>query len=283
MERCKNFKADVIYSGGWSFMPYITIVKQLKTKSTVIGFDNQWFGTLKQSLGALYFRLFLKPYFKFAFVPGDSQSRFAEKIGFRSQNIIAGAYCCDIETFSAAYQKNKMLKQKNYPHRFLFVGRYAKEKNIDLLCECFIDLQSESPNDWELWCLGKGELKPVKHQQIKHFGFIQAHEMGDIITNTGIFILPSSFEPWGVVLHEFAAAGFPIITTSSVGAASTFVREGVNGHVVTANNKTQLKQRMKEMMFLTEERLNLMSEKSAEISLSITPALWARNIMRCAQ
>ena len=32
------------------------------------------------------------------------------------------------------------------------------------------------------------------------------------------FVLPSTFEPWGVAVHEFAAAGYPLILSDAVGA-----------------------------------------------------------------
>jgi glycosyltransferase involved in cell wall biosynthesis len=43
--------------------------------------------------------------------------------------------------------------------------------------------------------------------------------------------MPSKKEPWGVVLHEMAIAGLPLLASENVGAASAFLREGENGKV----------------------------------------------------
>jgi len=280
LEECKKFKPSLIYAGGWSHSPYISLLKKLKPKSSVIGFDNQWSGSLKQRLGAVYFRLFLKPLFKFAFVPGSRQHLFAQKLGFKSTSIMHGAYCCDYDFFSATYQFNKAAKKENFPKRFLFAGRYTRDKGVDILWEVFIELQKEHPNDWELWCLGKGDLSPISHEKIKHFGFIQGNAAADIIKNTGVFILPSLFEPWGVVVHEYACAGFPLICSDKVGAITAFLEEGANGFIVKAGDKALLKQKMKDMMNMPREKLNLMSEKSVELASKITPETWARNLMK---
>ncbi len=49
------------------------------------------------------------------------------------------------------------------------------------------------------------------------------------IQKSGCFILPSIFEPWAVVIHEFACAGLPIIATEVCGATPHFVINGFNG------------------------------------------------------
>ena len=49
------------------------------------------------------------------------------------------------------------------------------------------------------------------------------------------------FEPWGVVIHEAAAAGLPIIASHLCGATTAYVRDGVNGFIIspTVENLTQ--------------------------------------------
>ncbi len=277
---CLNFHPDFIYLGGWSYKPYIKLVKTLKVKNSVIGFDNQYNGSIKQIIGSLYFRIILKPLFKSAFVPGIQQERFAKKLGFKQAFIAQGAYCCDTELFSKYYDETKEIKKTNFPKRFLFVGRYASEKGISLLWECFTEIQTESPNEWELWCAGKGEIKPELHPKIKHLGFLQPNELGNVIKDTGVFVLPSSFEPWGVVLHEYATAGFPILSTHNVGACTKFLKNGENGFCIASNIKIELKSKMKEFMAMSDDNLIQMSLKSRSLSSEITPKKWTENLMK---
>lgn len=273
-----NFKPDFVFLGGWIYKPYLKIVKSLKQK-TVLAFDNQWRGTLRQIFGCLYFKLSLKKYISNAFVAGNKQADFAKHLGFNESNITRGLYCCDFDLFSS-YAKLKTGSGAVIPKRFLYVGRYAKEKGIEDLWSAFIKLQTEQPSEWELWCLGKGDIVPVIHPKIKHYGFLQPDELSDIIANTGVFVLPSSFEPWGVVVHEYASAGFPILCSDKVGATDLFLKDKYNGFVFNAGNSEQLKEKLNKFTQMPDKDLNTMAQKSFELASQLTPEIWADKLMK---
>lgn len=280
IQSIKAFDPDLTYVSGWMHKPYLRAIKHLKLKNVIIGFDNQFTGSLKQTLGAIYFKLTLRSYFKGAFVPGKSQRTFAQKLGFSDDQIALNVYCCDHELYSKFYEQAHTEKQKHFPKRLIFVGRYVHEKGINTLWQAFIELQNETPNEWELWCLGKGIIDPISHPKIKHLGFIQPKDLLPTIQQTGVFVLPSFFEPWGVALHEFAAAGFPIISTHNVGATEVFVNEGRNGFLVDSNNKTSLKTALKKMLSLTDNDLLKMGEESVDLSKKITPEIWKQSLLK---
>lgn len=111
-------------------------------------------------------------------------------------------------------------------------------------------------------------------------GFIQPENFGPIIENGGVFILPSHFEPWGVVLHEFASASFPLIASDAVGAATTFITEGDNGFIFKAGDKEGLKNQLKKIASLSDEKLLQMGKISRMKALTITPEKWSDTIMK---
>ena len=47
-------------------------------------------------------------------------------------------------------------------------------------------------------------------------------------------VLPSLYEPWGLVVHEGLAHGLPVIATDQVASADDLVESSVNGYVVPA-------------------------------------------------
>jgi glycosyltransferase involved in cell wall biosynthesis len=55
-----------------------------------------------------------------------------------------------------------------------------------------------------------------------------------------VLVLPSDYEPWGVVVTEAAAAGLAVIASSVVGAAADVVEEGVNGRIFRRGDKEHL-------------------------------------------
>ncbi|MBK6833910.1 MAG: glycosyltransferase [Bacteroidetes bacterium] len=125
-----------------------------------------------------------------------------------------------------------------------------------------------------LWCLGTGDIKPIVHPQIKHFGFVQPSELRNYIEQCGAFVLPSRFEPWGVVVHEYAAAGLPLILSSEVGAKELFLKKEENGFEFEAGNIIDLKEKLKKLFNLSNESLNLMSERSNKLSQQLTIEKW---------
>lgn len=275
---CEKFKPDLVFLGGWIHKPYLKIVKALRQK-TIIAFDNQWKGNLRQVAGCLYFKLTLKKYISNAFVAGNKQAEFARHLGFPADKIAKGLYCCDFGLFSS-YAKLKTAAEAKLPKRFLFVGRYAKEKGIEDLWTAFIQVQNENPSEWELWCLGKGDIPPVQHPKIRHFGFLQPAEMADIIKNTGVFVLPSSFEPWGVVVHEYTSAGFPILVSDQVGANDLFLSDNINGFAFKAGNISQLKEKLNKFTSKPDTELRIMSQKSFELASKLTPQIWADKLLK---
>ena len=279
LELAKKISPDLIYSSGWIDKGYLFTCKHFRNKIPVIvGFDNKWIGSFKQQIGAKLSKLTVQKYFSNCWIPGNPQLEFASKIGFINSNILKGFYSCDYEYFKSIYLNNRESKRQKVPHRFIFIGRYYDFKGIKDLWKAFIEFQNESPNDWELWCFGNGDITPVNHPKIKHFGFIQPKEMDKYISQAGVFVLPSKFEPWGVAVHEFASAGFPLICSNEVGAADLFVSDGQNGFLFDAGNITSLKAVFKKIIAMNDDQLFLMGEKSVELAKQITPETWVDTI-----
>ncbi len=272
-------KPDTIVCSGWVDKDYLKITKPyFKKIPTVLTCDTHWTGSPKQYLAMLLSRFFLLNTFSQAWVPGNVQKRYVKKLGFAPHAIAEGFYCCDLNKFNAVYQKTAAQKQQQFPKRLLYVGRYYDFKGVADLWEAFIQLQNESPNEWELWCLGTGSLEPVQHPKIKHFGFVQPADLEPLLEKSGVFVLPSRFEPWGVVVQEYAAAGFPMLLSTAVGANEAFLEEGSNGYVFSAGDVAGLKKQLKKIVELNPKDLTLMSEKSHALAQKISPEKWARTI-----
>lgn len=275
---------DFIYCSGWIDRDYLKVAgKYTKRIPVVVGFDNHWKGSLKQHIASLISPFTLKRIFNHCWVPGEPQVDYALKMGFHSSQIIQGFYSADVDHFSAIYDHNKELKARRYPHRLVYSGRYVPYKWVKELCEVFIELKTEHQSDWELWCLGTGPEEKIRHESIRHLGFVQPEQQADILRDTGIFILPSTSEPWGVVVHEYAAAGFPLICSSAVGAASAFVKEGQNGFIFKAGDREHLKQTLLNAMNLEDDKLLRMGDRSHELAQSVTPESWAIKVKQLTQ
>jgi glycosyltransferase involved in cell wall biosynthesis len=281
LDLVKTIDPALIYCSGWIDKGYMKVAKSCRKRiPVVVGFDNQWRGGLKQRIAIVLSRFFLLDRFTHCWVPGEKQVEYARRLGFRENNILTGFYCCDHQLFHDQYLLNREEKSKHFPRRFIYTGRYVEHKGIGDLWKAFMDLEAEKPSGWELWCIGTGDVAPAGHPAIRHFGFVQPEKLPEYLRQTGVFILPSHFEPWGVVVHEYAAAGFPLVVTRECGAASAFVEEGRNGYIYTAGDVAALKMIMKKIMQLKDDELAAMGDRSAERSKRITPFLWAEKLMQ---
>ncbi len=283
MDLAKSIHPDLIYCCGWMDKGYIQVCKHFRPGIPVLGgMDNQWTGSMKQQIARLVSPLTIKRYFTHMFVAGKPQREYAQKLGFSDDQIFEGYYSSDTKLFHGIYEKARDKKKKHFPLRFLYVGRYTKQKGLLDLWDAFVELQDELETSWELWCCGTGELeadKPVR-SDITHFGFLQPEELAEVAEEAGVFVLPSYSEPWGVVVHEFASAGFPMICSDKVGAATKFLENEKNGFVFEAGNPDRLKYVIKKMMQLKEDVLFEMAEKSATLAKKITPETWSRTQLR---
>jgi glycosyltransferase involved in cell wall biosynthesis len=276
----RQVNPDMIICSGWIDKEYLKVTKHyFKKIPTVMTCDTHWNGSLKQRLAMVISRFTLLKIFSHAWVPGQIQKQYVRRLGFSEKKILLGFYSCDLEHFESIYQSQKTQKQILFPKRFLYVGRYYDFKGIQELWQAFIELQGEQPNEWELWCLGVGDVTPVQHPKIKHFGFVQPNDMANYTSQTGVFVLPSRFEPWGVVVHEFAASGFPLILSDKIGAKELFLKAGKNGFIFRSENINDLKAVLKQTMRTSHTELIEMGTFSNALSKTVSPKQWAENLL----
>ncbi len=210
------FRPDVLAVVGWQVAPYRHVARLLRPRPLrVLCMDNQWLATPKQLLGVVTAPVYIAPFFDVAFLPGDRQASFARKLGFRDSQIWPGLYTCDHPHFSSAFEARRAAKASAIPKAFLFAGRLVSSKGINLLAEAYSTYRSVSEDPWPLWLAGTGPLasRLIGLDGVTLRGFVQPRDLPNVFTQSGCLVLPSLFEPWGVVLHEAAAAGLAVICT----------------------------------------------------------------------
>ena len=275
-----SIQPSIIVCSGWIDKEYLKITRHYYgVIPTIMTCDTHWRGNFKQHIATIISRFTLLKIFSHAWIPGKIQEKYVSKLGFKNSQIKEGFYSCDINHFESIYQLQKEQKQSHFPKRFLYVGRYYEFKGIKELWNAFIELQNEEPNEWELWCLGTGDIEPINHPKIKHFGFVQPKDLANYTSQTGVFILPSRFEPWGVVVHEFATCGFPLLLSNEVGSSEMFLEDGKNGYSFKANDIYSLKEAMKKIIRKAPNELIEMGKISNQLAHQISPKTWAKTIL----
>ena len=274
----RDARPDLVFIADWTSRSVLKAAWNLRKDFTLAtGFDNHWNGSMKQRMLAFGASLLFPRIFRHLFIPGKPQQTFAHKLGFKHRQITEGAYSADTDMFEQYAQACETSKTQRIPHRFLCVARYIPAKGLDMLWNAFAEAKAESGSDWELWCAGTGELwdQRMEHPAIRHLGFVQPEKMGPVIEETGVFVLPSIFEPWGVVVHEYAAAGFPLLLSEAVGAASAFLEDGQNGYLFEPGNQHSLKEALLRVMRTSDSDLAQMARNSRRLASANSPEIWA--------
>ena len=103
--------------------------------------------------------------------------------------------------------------------------------------------------------------------------------MRDEAKKSHCFILPSLFEPWGVVVHEFATLGMPMILSEAVGARTSFLINNHNGYVFKTGSVDDLVIALERIANLELNEIKRFGENSYKLSLRISPESSAMNLM----
>ena len=170
------------------------------------------------------------------FVAGERCREFARFLGFEERQIRRGTYGVDFEGLApvARARQDRASAGGGWPRAFVYIGRYAPEKDLATLLAGYAKYRSMVESPWALNSCGKGDLASLLRGRIgvTDLGFVQPRDQPRLLGEQGVSVLVSRFEPWGAVVAEAAAAGLPVICSSAVGASVELVQPYHNGLVV---------------------------------------------------
>lgn len=267
-QNISNFNPAFVLCSGWGDKEYLEWLKELN-RPTALAFDTTWISSMKFIVGSLYFKLKYKKNFQYAFIPGKAQMKTARKLGFSNKQIFNGFYTCE-DTFRlnrTALRQGKEL---------WCVARYIPVKNIIFLCETFMSIPPNERSGWKLNIAGTGELfsTRIENEDIIHHGFLQPKDLSQKLENATAFVLPSLYEPWGVVVHEMASLGKPLLLSNAVGAKQDLLDDGINGYSFDPTSSSELKKILIKLFQSKEEELQSMGKRSSEMASAFSSDYW---------
>lgn len=119
----------------------------------------------------------------------------------------------------------------------LFVGRFAEQKGLPDLLKIWENVHKRMP-DWKLDMYGDGPLKNWLLKEVKrHDNGIVIHEpVGDIMKvyrEGSILMLPSVYEPFGLVIAEAMSCGLPVVAYDCPYGPRDIITDGSDGFLVS--------------------------------------------------
>lgn len=208
-----------IIVGGWD-LPEYWLIALLKTKrKNYLALESSIFESHTIGSKALIKKFFLKR-MNGVFYSGIPHRQLLESLNYQGEMIQTGGVGLMhmAQTFTDKSVENEHLER----NRFLYVGRFASEKNIELLLQVF----KKFPH-YQLTLVGDGPLREkinqAKTDNIRVLGHVHYQALAEVYRQHDIFILPSLKEPWGLVVEEALFYGLPVIASQHVGASMDMI------------------------------------------------------------
>lgn len=178
-----------------------------------------------------------------------------EQYGVPRDRMLFSPYCVDNNRF-AADQARWMPEREAIRREFGFSsdtcvvgysGKIYPRKNPLELIRAMARL-NPAAQKFGLLMVGDGIMKAECERQARSLlkgpvaftGFLNQTQLARGYTAMDIFIMPSLWETWGLVLNEAMACGLPAVATTTVKAACDLIEPGVNGYCYKSGDEPAL-------------------------------------------
>lgn len=176
----------------------------------------------------------------------------------------------DSETSSSSYEQGILKDRKS----FIYIGSLCRRKSTDILLKSFASIKPIDRRGWLLTLVGPDKSKGYYRKLASRLGIINDILFIDSVPNSHVwdflkfakvFVLPSRYDGWGVVLNEAASMGLALIGSDKAGASHHLISPGINGFRVRAGDADSLRSALLAYMHHPE-----LAEKHGDSSLELS-------------
>ena len=161
-------------------------------------------------------------------------------------------------------KRNIIKKRTNGRIRVIQVSGFFPWKGVDLLLTAFSSALFEDDR-LELRLVGSGDFSPYLlmarklgiNDRVYFSGFVDVDTLVNEYCNADIFVLASRSDTLGVVAHEAACCGLPLLISFHAGASEIFLEDGVNGFSVDPFDSNVLADRILQLAREPKLRVNM--------------------------
>jgi glycosyltransferase involved in cell wall biosynthesis len=126
---------------------------------------------------------------------------------------------------------------------------------------------------------GDGPLRPELEglagqlgvaERVRFLGFVNQSLLPGVYSASDLLVLPSEYEPFGVVVNEAMLCGCPVVVSDRVGAGGDLVWPGENGLIVRCGDIDALAASLNELL-RDQDRLRRMGKQATERMAAWSP------------
>ncbi len=233
--------------------------------------------------------LMLRSLFDRAVTGGKAHVAYLRQLGFPADRIANFYDVVDNDMFREGTSRLRLESSSNYhlpPRFFLYVGRLAEEKNVATLLTSWTAYRTQG-GTWPLVLVGDGPAIETLRTEAANSPFCSdvifpglksSRELLPYYAFAGCFVLPSTREPWGLVVNEAMASALPVLVSDRCGCGVDLVAPGQNGFLFDPLDTASLTAHLHTIAGLDPSHLDRMGARSAEIIHNFSPANFGLSI-----
>ena len=153
------------------------------------------------------------------------------------------------------------VKSDLHAKRIITIGRYAYQKGYDMLLRAWAEIEKKYP-DWQLAIYGMGNLDSLRNQ-MKDLGIAEdrcllngpVNDVTKEYLNSSVFVLPSRFEGFGLVIIEAMSCGVPVVAFNCPMGPDEIISDGEDGFLVPVGDVHALAEKLQTLMQNQELRM----------------------------
>ena len=249
------FSFDIVVLTGYAsieswIMLFISKILRRKVLLAVDSSEFEFNPTSKLNLLKKFFLYFTDG----ALAYGKSSENLLKRLGYTSS--IAHPFHCVSEDYYL-YDQDLVVDQKKsaaeFGFMFIYVGRLSIEKGLLDLIESF-SVAFGVRRDIFLRIIGAGPLQKECELKIKELNVSNISLEGPLVTQdltkvyaqANCLVLPSTLEPWGLVVNESLCLGTPVVVSNKCGCVPDLVELNKNAISFKAADRMDLQNALEE-------------------------------------
>ncbi len=248
----KQGQFDAVWVHGWAWLcslQAILVAEKLEIPVLLRGESNgigEPSHPVKKKAKQIFLNWLFPKITAFLYV-GTLNRQFYEKYGVNKERLFPMPYAVDNDLFQkqalVAHERQESLREslnlESGRPMILYAAKLIDVKRPQDLLAAYRLLSSDGVQEPKPYLLfvGDGALRPQLEaaakatgwNSIRFLGFRNQSEMPAMYDLCNVFVLPSSFEPWGLAINEVMNAGKAVVVSDQVGCVADLVVKGENG------------------------------------------------------
>ncbi len=205
--------------------------------------------------------IFKNPYINGLAGGNDAQMKLFKHYGMSSERIHFLPMVINVNQF-----KFSPLRKRSEVFTFLYVGRFIKLKQIEVIIEEFL-IKFEKDKSVQLTLVGDGPRfsfiyeKYSKYTNILFKGRLTSMDLKREFELAHVLVLASNNENWGLVINEALSASLAILSNHGIGANYDLIEGKNTGLIFDAAKKGDLAKKM-QILYKNKEQYKILTKNA---------------------